>query len=112
TMIGNYRADGVIVATATGSTAYSMSVGGPILHPESREIILTPVAPHLAPSNSVILAEGSDVHVEIAATQRAILSIDGEPDLDLAGGDVVSVRTSAHTARFLRLGPPGQFFER
>ncbi len=112
TTIGNYRADGVIVATATGSTAYSLSVGGPILHPESREIIVTPVAPHLAPANSVVLAEGSLVEVEISAGQKAILSIDGEPDMDLAGSDVVRVRTSGHVARFLRLGPPGEFFER
>ncbi|HYM16110.1 MAG TPA: NAD(+)/NADH kinase [Dehalococcoidia bacterium] len=112
TAIGQYRADGVIVATATGSTAYSLSVGGPILHPESREIIVTPVAPHLAPANSIVLPEGSRVDVQIAPRQKAILSVDGEPDLDLAGGDVVRVRTSPHTARFLRLGPPGDFFLR
>ncbi len=112
TMIGSYRADGVIVATATGSTAYSLSVGGPILHPESREIIMTPVAPHLAPANSVVLAAGARVEVEIAPRQQAILSVDGQPDTDLAGGDTVRVRTSEHTARFLRLGPPGDFFVR
>lgn len=112
TAIGQYRADGVIVATATGSTAYSLSVGGPILHPESREIIVTPVAPHLAPANSLVLAEGSLVEIQIAPRQSAILSVDGEPDLDLSGGDVVRVRTSEHTARFLRLGPPGDFFLR
>jgi NAD+ kinase len=112
TMIGNYRADGVIIATATGSTAYSLSVGGPILHPESREIIVTPVAPHLAPANSLVLAAGSLVEVQIAARQSAILSVDGEPDMNLAGGDIVRVRTSGHTARFLRLGPPGDFFLR
>jgi NAD+ kinase len=112
TAVGHYRADGVIVATATGSTAYSLSVGGPILHPESREIIVTPVAPHLAPANSVVLPAGSLVDVEIAAGQSAILSIDGEPDMDLSGGDIVRVRTSEHTARFLRLGPPGEFYER
>ncbi len=112
TTVGSYRADGVIVATATGSTAYSLSVGGPILHPESRETLVTPVAPHLAPANSLVLAEGSTVEIEIANTQRAILSVDGQPDDDLAGGDVVRVRTSRHAARFLRLGPPGDFFVR
>ena len=112
TNIGNYRADGVIVATATGSTAYSLSVGGPILHPESRELIVTPVAPHLAPANSVVLPGGSLVEVEIAEGQSAILSVDGQPDMDLAGGDVVRVRTSEHAARFLRLGPPGDFYLR
>lgn len=112
TTIGSYRADGVIVATATGSTAYSLSVGGPIMHPESREIIVTPVAPHLAPANSIVLAEGAVVEIEIAKAQKAILSVDGQPDQDLAGGDIVRVRTSQHTARFLRLGPPGDFFVR
>jgi NAD+ kinase len=112
TMVGSYRADGVIIATATGSTAYSLSVGGPILHPESREILVTPVAPHLAPANSLVLPAGSSVEVEIAPQQQAILSVDGQPDMDLASGDVVRVRTSAHTARFLRLGPPGDFFVR
>lgn len=112
TTIGNYRADGVIASTATGSTAYSLSVGGPILHPESREIVVTPVAPHLAPANSIVLPEGSRVEIEIAERQQAILSVDGQPDMDLAGGDVVRVRTSAHTARFLRLGPPGDFYVR
>jgi len=77
TMLGSYRADGVIIATATGSTAYSLSVGGPILHPESREIIVTPVAPHLAPANSIVLPEGSRVEVQIAPRQNAILSVDG-----------------------------------
>jgi NAD+ kinase len=112
TTLGTYRADGVIIATATGSTAYSLSVGGPILHPESREILVTPVAPHLAPANSIILPEGSIVEVEIARGQKAIASVDGEPDMDLAGGDVVRVSTSRHIARFLRLAPPGAFFTR
>jgi NAD+ kinase len=92
TTIGNYRADGIIVATATGSTAYTLSVGGPILHPESRELIVTPVAPHLAPANSVVLPGGSRVEVEIAQGQDAILSVDGQPDWDLSGGDVVKVQ--------------------
>lgn len=112
TTIGNYRADGVIVASATGSTAYTLSVGGPILHPESQELIMTPVAPHLSPANSVILPNGALVEVEIAQGQSAILSVDGQPDMDLSGGDIVRVKTSAHTARFLRLGPAGDFYLR
>ena len=112
TTVGSYRADGVIIATATGSTAYSLSVGGPIMHPESREILVTPVAPHLAPANSILLPEGSIVEVEIARGQKAIASIDGQPDMELSGGDIVRVRTSEHAARFLRLGPPGDFFVR
>jgi NAD+ kinase len=112
TTVGNYRADGVIVATATGSTAYSLSVGGPILHPESREIIVTPVAPHLAPANSMIMPEGARVEVRIASGEHAILSVDGQENIELTGGEVVCARTSEHTARFLRLGPPGDFYVR
>jgi NAD+ kinase len=110
--VGMYRADAVIIATATGSTAYSLSVGGPVMHPESREILVTPVAPHLAPANSIVLPEGANAEVEIARGERAIASIDGQPDMELAGGDIVRVQTSAHTARFLRLGPKGEFFAR
>jgi NAD+ kinase len=112
TPVGMYRADAVIIATATGSTAYSLSVGGPILYPESHEILVTPVAPHLAPANSILLPEGSTVEVEVAQGQRAIASIDGQPDMELAGGDKVRVRTSQHTARFLRLGDKGTFYTR
>ncbi|MEX0749349.1 MAG: NAD(+)/NADH kinase, partial [Dehalococcoidia bacterium] len=74
--------------------------------------LLTPVAPHLAPANSVVLPGGSLVEVEIAEGQMGILSVDGQPDWDLGGGDVVKVRTSEHAARFLRLGPPGDFYLR
>ncbi len=112
TLVGSYRADAVIVATATGSTAYSLSVGGPIMHPQSREIIVTLVAPHLAPANTLVLPEGSLVQVQTAENQPAILSVDGEPDQELAGGDTVRVRASGHEARFLRFGPPGEFFSR
>lgn len=112
TTVGTYRADGVIVATATGSTAYSLSVGGPILHPESREMIVTPVAPHLAPANSVVLPAGARVEITIAPGQHGIVSIDGGADMPLEGGDVVRVQTSGHYARFLRLGPPGDFYIR
>jgi NAD kinase len=73
---------------------------------------VTPVAPHLAPANSLLLPEGSTVEVEIAAGQKAIASIDGQPDMELAGGDKVRVRTSKHTARFLRLGDKGTFYTR
>ena len=110
--MADYRADGVIVATATGSTAYSLSVGGPVLHPESREILLTPLAPHLAPRNSVVLPPTAVVEVQLAPNQQATFSVDGERDLDLMSGETVRVTISPHRARFVRLGPPAQFYER
>ncbi|MCH7811175.1 MAG: NAD(+)/NADH kinase [Chloroflexi bacterium] len=110
--MAEYRADGIIVATATGSTAYSLSTGGPVLPPESREILLTPLAPHLAPRNSVILPPSTTVEVQLAARQQATFSVDGERDLDLQGGDTVRVLLGPHRARFLRLSSPARFYQR
>jgi NAD+ kinase len=110
--LADYRADGVIVATATGSTAYSLSAGGPVLPPESREILLTPLSPHLAPRNSIVLPPTAVVEVQLAPGQQATMSIDGERDLDLAAGETVRVTLGPHRARFLRLNPPTQFYER
>ena len=108
----DFRADGVIVATATGSTAYSLSAGGPVLPPESREMLLTPLAPHLVPNNSLVLPENAVVEVQLAVGQQATFSVDGERDLDLMSGETVRVTISPHRARFVRLGPPAQFYGR
>ena len=110
--VADFRADGVIVATATGSTAYSLSAGGPVLPPESREIMLTPLAPHLVPNNSIVLPAEAVVEVELASGQQATFSVDGERDLDLMSGETVRVTVGPHRARFVRLNPPAQFYER
>jgi NAD+ kinase len=110
--LADLRADGVIVATATGSTAYSLSAGGPVLPPESRDILLTALSPHLAPRNPVLLPPSAVVQLELAPGQQATLSIDGERDFDLASGEQVRVMLSPHSARFLRLHPPVEFYER
>ncbi len=110
--LADYRADGVIVATTTGSTAYSLSVGGPILPPESLDILLTPLAPHLAPRNSVVLPPSAVVEAQLPPGQQATFSVDGERDLDLAAGGTVRIALGPHRARFLRLSPPSQFYER
>ncbi len=110
--LADFRADGVIVATATGSTAYSLSAGGPVLPPESREVLLTPIEPHLAPHNSVVLPPTALVEVQLAPNQQATFSVDGERDIDLSAGETVRVALGPHRARFLRLRPPGQFYER
>ncbi len=104
-----YRADAVIVATATGSTAYSLSAGGPILYPESQELVLTPVAPHLTASHSLVLPPASRVELKVATDHRAVLSVDGQEDRPLASGDVVTVSRSPHVARFL-LSEPARYY--
>ncbi len=110
--MAEYRCDGVILATATGSTAYSLSVGGPIMNPESRDLLLTPLAPHLMPCNAIVLPRHSTVEVRLAAGQMAAFSVDGESSLDLSLGDTVHVTAGAHVARFLRFADPTEFYSR
>jgi NAD+ kinase len=112
TRIADYRCDGVIVASATGSTAYALSVGGPILYPESSDVIIVPVAPHLSARHAVVLPGSESVHITLEPGQRAVLTIDGESDVELEEGDSVVVTTSEHRARFLRLGPRTDFYVR
>jgi NAD+ kinase len=112
TRIADYRCDGVIVASASGSTAYALSVGGPILHPESRDLVIVPVAPHLAAQHAVVLPGTETVHITLEPRQQAVLSVDGESDLELTEGDSVLVSASEHTARFLRLQPRSDFYLR
>ena len=85
-LVADYRADGVIVATATGSTAYSQSIGGPILHPEAKEMVLVPLAPHLGQANSLVLPASSVVDLALDPEHTAALSIDGESRIDLGAG--------------------------
>ncbi len=105
-----YMADAVIVASATGSTGYNLSVNGPVLYPESPELVLTPVAPHLSAGRSIVLPEGTVVDLFVRSNHSAALSIDGQDDIDLGEGDRVNVRHSSATASFLRLSPPQRFY--
>ncbi len=109
--LADVRADGVIIATATGSTAYSLSAGGAILSPESEDILVTPLAPHLASHNSVVLPPSSIIEVRLAVGE-ATFSVDGERDLDLQAGQTVRVSRSPHRARFVRLGERTEFYSR
>ncbi len=105
-----YRSDAVIVATATGSTGYSLSAGGPILHPETRDIVLTPVAPHLAPGRPLVLPQDAVVDLVVSTAEGATVSIDGQVNRELASGDTVSICRSPHVARFLRLSEPSDYY--
>jgi len=105
-----YRSDALIVATATGSTGYSLSARGPILHPESRDIVLTPVAPHLAPARTMVLPQDAVVDLVVSTAEGATVSIDGQINRELGSGDTVSVCRSPHVARFLRLSGPSDHY--
>jgi len=108
--ITTYRADGVIVATATGSTSYSLASGGPILHPQSKEIVLQPISCHLGLSHALVLPPRSIVDLKVADGEEAILSIDGQVELPLSDGQNVRVKLSPHIARFLRIHQPTYFY--
>jgi NAD+ kinase len=89
----SYRADGLIVATPTGSTAYSLSVGGPIVEPTVEVLLVSPISPHTLSNRPVVLRPQAVVRIEIEPGQQdAILTVDGQEGTPLAGGDVVVVR--------------------
>jgi NAD+ kinase len=105
-----YVADGLIAATPTGSTAYALAAGGPILPPELRNILLVPVAPHLSIDRAIVLAEGSEVNITVHTDHQAIICRDGQPPILMEDGDQVHVRASHHTVKFVRIQDPGYFY--
>ncbi len=100
--LATYKADGVLVATPTGSTAYSHAAGGPILHPEVRNLVLTPICPHPNASGSLVVPAGSIITLGVSTDHEAALSIDGQDDVLMRDGDTAVMRVSPYTARFLR----------
>jgi NAD+ kinase len=105
----SYVADGLIAATATGSTAYALAAGGPILPPELRNILLVPIAPHLSVDRAVVLSEGSSVSI-VVNSENSVLSVDGQPPTPLMEDDHVDVTVADVTAQFVRFGDPGYFY--
>lgn len=105
-----YVADALIAATPTGSTAYALAAGGPILPPELRNILLVAVAPHLSIDRAIVLAEGSSVNITVYTEHQAVFCIDGQVPIGMADGDRVNVRASNHTVQFVRFQDPGYFY--
>jgi len=105
-----YTADGVLVATATGSTAYSLAAGGPILYPESRDMLITPVAPHLHIGRSTVISGDTRVTLSLSSKRRGMMMADGDDERPVTGGDWIDVRRSELVARFARLSPRSYFY--
>jgi NAD+ kinase len=101
----SYPADGVLVSTPTGSTAYNLSAGGPILDPNVQALILTAMAPHTLSARPLVLRPDSVVRVTIQTEGDAVLSADGQKRLHLLSGDVVQVTRSARVTKLLRVDP-------
>ena len=105
-----YRCDGIIVATPTGSTGYSLAAGGPILTPTEHHLVVTPVSAHLALGRSIVLQPESVVDLRVTSDHGAIISVDGQEDIPVSTGARVSVRISEHVTRFVRFRDPATFF--
>jgi NAD+ kinase len=106
--VANQRADGLIIATATGSTAYALSAGGPLLHPSIPGWVMVPIAPHTLSNRPIVLANTSKIAIEIVAGRDASASFDMQSLASLAHGDRIEVTRSAHHVRFLH--PQGWSF--
>lgn len=108
--VASIRADGIILATATGSTGYSLAVGGPILDPLSEHLVLKPVAAHVGMTASLVLGAKARVGLNLEGAQEAVLSVDGYIERELKPGDRVEIEQSALKARFLRVQPSNHFY--
>lgn len=106
-----YRGDGILVSTATGSTGYALSLGGPILHPQSRDLLMKAVSPHLSLSTAVVLPSDTVISLELSSEIQSLVSIDGQIDRELKKGDQVFVQISPLKTCFLRLNPPSYFYK-
>ncbi len=109
-LLTNYMADGLIAATPTGSTAYALAAGGPILPPELRNILLIPVAPHLSVDRALILSEGTGVRMTVHTTHDAVMSIDGLSPVPVLDGDTVDVSANNFNLHFVRFQDRGYFY--
>ena len=106
--LNSYHADGIIFATPTGSTGYSMSAGGPIVEPSARMIIMTPICPHTINARSIILSKSDSVVVEIGSGRggseiSAIATFDGSNNHTLKTGDRIEINRSSKTTKILKL---------
>ena len=101
--LATYAADSLIVATPTGSTAYALAAGGPVMPPQLRNILLVPSAPHLSLAQSIVLSEGATVRITVDGGRPAVLTVDGKVQAELQDGDMVTVEASPHVTRFARV---------
>jgi NAD+ kinase len=109
-LFNTYKADGVIVATATGSTGYALSAGGPVMPPHSTDFLLLPIVPVLSSKHCLVLPPDTVVELKVEAVHPATISIDGHTNLPLDSGAVIRLRRSRHKIRFLRIHPESSFY--
>jgi NAD+ kinase len=108
--VTRFTADAVVVATATGSTAYALAAGGPVLAPDLHNIVVVPVAGHLSALRSLVLPESAELTLTVVRSQPAIVSADGQVDFELPVGQSVQIRIAAQRTIFARRGDPRDFY--
>jgi len=111
--VSDIVADGVLVSTPTGSTAYCLASGGPIVHPQTKALITVPISPHSLTQRPLVLPDNETIGIEVAADRRkttqAILSVDGQIHVPLKAGDIVKVRLSALKTKLIAFGEDDYF---
>ena len=105
----NIRADGLIISTPTGSTAYNLSAGGPIVSPRSKNLLITPICPHSLTLKPVVISSECEIIVELVKGEEMIVTIDGQKGESIASGDIVKVRES-NTILFVINNPNRDYF--
>ena len=109
--MARFRADGVIVSTPTGSTAYTLAANGPILTPDVDAMVVTPICPHLLTLRPIVVRGDASLTVRVEGVPNlALLTVDGQQAVELRRGDEVRCRRSSHTVKLVRLSDSG-FFE-
>jgi NAD+ kinase len=104
-----YRADGLIISTPTGSTAYCLSAGGPIVYPTMDAVVLTPICSHTLTNRPIVLPATLTIQVGLNSDQDVMLTLDGQVGFALKRGDLVEIRRAAARIRLLRF-PQKHFF--
>jgi NAD+ kinase len=110
--VSRYRADGLVISTPTGSTAYNLSAGGPILHPQLPVAVLTPICPHTLTLRPLVVPDTSVVEVTLETPRESVyLTVDGQEGDEMGEGDRVRIRRHAEPVRLVRTGDPRSIFE-
>jgi len=106
-----YRADGLIIATPTGSTAYSLSAGGPIVHPTVESFVITPICPHMLSDRPLVIRDSSTIEMKLSGnTESVFLTLDGQRGIPLQPGDIVRAARAKELLKLIQ-PPKKSYFE-
>jgi NAD+ kinase len=109
-LLSAFRADGLIVSTPTGSTAYNLSAGGPIVHPTMRAVVITPICPHTLSNRPIVLPDNKPIEITLAQPNREIfLTLDGQEGIPLSGNEHITIRRARATVQMVQSPSKGYF---